>query len=233
MALKVILVLIAFTLPWTISTEAQDSHVRVAAGSEMSARVAVVKNGGQAKVDSKGFVADVSLAPGKGESYDVLMLRDPSTGLFWWAYAPHMESPLGVADRLLKNSVVDFTDTKVVAFSFHHPPASLWIRESREHCANMQEGQIYALRSLDKKQGEVDLGFIKGYQIVDLWKPLGGDFVYPKSIASPSSVPALRTVTKTPDAWQVVLDGPNGDSALVSLNDKYELIGAKVIPKIP
>jgi len=93
----------------------------------------------------------------------------------------------------------------------------------------MEDCQASALRTLNSRLHEVDLGFVKDYRIIGL--QLKPDFVFSKSTASPALQPQLRSVTRSVDKWQLVLDGPNGDSAIVLLNDHCEVVSVSIIPR--
>jgi hypothetical protein len=56
---------------------------------------------------------------------------------------------------------------------------------------------------------------------------LDRDFLFRKNIANPVG-PTLNSVNRVGNEWHIVEDGPNGGSAVIALNDKYEVLSVKV-----
>jgi hypothetical protein len=93
--------------------------------------------------------------------------------------------------------------------------------------------EILFRHSARRGKGPAGAGQGNGHRFACLARILPPDFYLLKYSDGPAPALVLRTVTNNSGQWIVALDGPNGDSAVVTLNDKYEVINAKVVPRIP
>lgn len=209
----------------------QTNTVQISSGSvELGSFVAFEKEH-EIKLQVKAFQATISHHDSSPEVVDVLMLYSPTSRLLWWNYSPHASSRIGIKERLLENSFVYIAEQKITKFTLVTP--ILWIRDSEQKCLSLIECGKVVLNDLQKVSGPVEANFAEGYHTVGLGESLSHSFLYPKWTASPFPQPRLKKVRRIDAEWEVLVDGPNGDSAIIKLNDMYELIGAQILPPKP
>ncbi len=216
-------ILVVLVLIWSaISFEGQ-----IVPGSLKSESVEAYRASQLTKLHSEQF--QIVTQPG-GHLMNVALLYSPSTKLFWWSY---QAAPAGSGNdngpTFLKTSITCVSTGEIVNWRWAASPPRLWILRSSEHYGSMAAGRERVLALL--KGGELKAWWSQSFREVDLTSALPHDFLYLKGSASPVPGPKLRNVTEMDDKWLIVLDGPNGDSAVVSVNHNYKLIGAKVVPK--
>lgn len=222
MATKVIL------LAFTSGLLMQTAHVHIVARSAEPERVHLVQNGQKVDLQSQEAQVSVIFPTGKAGLLDVLTLWDPQSKLFWWTYQfSDPAHPGGIRERFLADSAVYLMKTKLVSF---RGGIFMEVTESSERCASLGEGLAHVLAVLEEKRAKVEAGDVGGSLLINLGRSLDASFVHLRGNAAPYPQPKMRQVTRVDGQWRVVLDGPNGDSAVVLLDDKYEVISAKVLP---
>src|SRR5579863_4662634 len=204
-------------------------HARIVPGSVKTEPIQAFGATQLTKLDSERF--DVEL-PSATQLTSVVLLRDPQTGLFWWTYQPRQSGSVGdFGESFLRTSITCTSHDEIVNWRSAASPPRLWILKSSEHFPSMSDGRAHALASLENAHGELKTRWSESFREVDLARALPPDFLLLRNSAAPARATELRKVTNKDVHWAVLLDGPNGDSAILSLNDKYELISAKVVPR--
>jgi len=205
-------------------------QVRVTKGSTQKQSRLVTKEGLSAQIEQRSFQASIAI-PGstKPHQIDVVMLYDPGSGLFWWHYLLVEPGQTGEADRFVANSTFNILGPRLVCFTFR--AGSLWVGESTAHYSSLPEGQSKVMDTIRNRSGEISSGTLSVFHKVDLGRTLPFTFYELNGNSNPLIQPKLRAVSRLNGEWRLILDGPNGDSAIVQLNDKYEETGSKVVSR--
>jgi hypothetical protein len=210
----------------------QSTHIQVVPETVKSGTFEVNKGLGKVPVQARELLVRIELRSRKAETLDVSMLYDPVTKLFWWRTDSVAAVPRNpdIPVSLLPNSVICLTDSKFVTFwDGNRSGRAIFIFESTEHYSSMDEGQSHLIRVFEDRRGDIDSDkFIEEYKRI-LIKGLDDDFLFVKNVANRIG-PTLRDVKRVGNEWQVVEDGPNGGSALIMLNDNYEVIKTTLMP---
>jgi len=100
------------------------------------------------------------------------------------------------------------------------------ILESSDRFSSIDEGQEKALRTIEDRRADVEGGkFLQEYKRIDL--TLSSDFRFKKNVANLVG-PTLEAVSRVGSEWHIVENGPNGGSAVIVLDDKYDVLRVKV-----
>jgi hypothetical protein len=165
--------------------------------------------------------SDASLA-------EILMVHDPQTGLFLWRYQEHdPDIPGGILERFEKDAAVVAKEDKLVEFQFLG--ATLWVRESTERYSTMSEGEAALISRIERYGADISHVVLQSYQEINLAQALRADFLLDRSNPDPSRAPKLREASASGSKWRVVLDGPNGDTAIINLGEKYQVEGVEIV----
>lgn len=157
------------------------------------------------------------------------MFFDTRSKAFWWEDRLPLEVTSG---RLLpKNSVMFLTDSKFILFwNGWIPNSYILILQSSEHVSSLDEGQDRVLRVLEDRRGDIESGkFLHKYEKVQ-FPGLDQDFLCAKDSAFCAG-PTLEDVKRVGGEWLVYEDGPNGGTAIITLNDQYEVVKATILPR--
>ncbi len=164
----------------------------------------------------------------------VSVLYDPATRLLWWntdsTDATAARRKLGAPVLLPHDSALSLTDSKFVLFwNGWTSGGRILIRESAERYASLDKGLAHLLLVLEAKRGDIEAGkLLHEYKEVQ-FPDLDRDFLFARNVANRVG-PTLRDVNRVGNEWHIVEDGPNGGSAVIVLNDKYEVLSVKVEP---
>jgi hypothetical protein len=208
--------------------------VRIVPESFRSRKVEVRKGVHKIHLESREAEVEIKLSNEKTVTWYVSMLYDPQTRLFWWnsdsLSAASARRNLGIPALLPRDSVICLTDSKFVMFwNGWVGGASIFIRESSEKYSSMDEGQSHVLQVLEARRPDIEGGnLIHQYKEVK-FPGLNRDFLYKKYVANAIG-PTLKDVTEVGGEWHVVEDGPNGGSALIVLNNKYDVLKTTILP---
>jgi hypothetical protein len=105
----------------------------------------------------------------------------------------------------------------------------MMILESSDHASSLFEGQEHVRQVLEEGCADIEAGkFLQEYKRVE-FPSLDRDFLFMRNVANLVG-PTPKSVTLVGNEWQIVEDGPNGGSAVILLNDKYEVLSAEVQP---
>jgi hypothetical protein len=212
----------------------QPTHVHVVPESVKSGSFEVRKGSGEVSVESRELQIRIELPSHRTETLDVSMLYDPGTKLFWW----HVGSVEAAAVRrnpdtpvlLLPNSVICLTDSKFVLFWNGQGSGSyIFVFELAEHYSSLDEGQTRLLHMFEDRRNDIDSDkFIEEYKRIFI-KDM--DKYFPRDTHSAINIgPMLRDVRRVGDDWQIIEDGHYGGTALIVLNDKYEVVKTTLMP---
>jgi hypothetical protein len=208
--------------------EPSPQHVRASSDSVKSVAVEVQKGSGKVSVESRVLPVQIELPSQKTVPEIVLMFYDPGSKAFWWEERLPLEPALGTL--LPRNSVMFLSDSKFILFwNGWVSGDSVFVLESTEHYSSLNEGQAHVLQELEARRDDIQAGrFLHRYKET---KPFGLDraFLYKKNVANAIG-PTLRDVKRVGDEWHIVEDGPNGGSALIVLNDQYEVVSTTMLP---
>jgi hypothetical protein len=210
----------------------QVTHVQIAPGSVKSGTIEVCGVSGKGSVQAREFQVRIELPSQRIATRDVSMLYDPATKLFWWGTEHLASVPKNSSAPVFlpSNSVICLTDSAFVMFwNGWVSTSQIFVRESSERYPSLDAGQAYVLRVLEDRRGDIDAErFIHEYKRI-LFNDLGRDFLDGKFSAI-SVGPTLSDVRRVGDDWQITEDGHYGGTALIILNDKYEVIKTTLLP---
>ena len=213
-------------IPWLLAgVLGQAAEVKLDEGSKQSAVVTIYRDGQPAQADVMEIRLAIHAEPLSADEalVDILLLRDPETGLFLWRFqGASAGDPGNMIQTLRADSAIFVQDGKLLEFRWMTP--SLWIRRIAEKRSTMEDGLAGVLRTLEAYG--TSASDIPAYQELSLAPPLDTFFLY-KLGQDPSVTAHLREVTFHQGQWKIVLDGPNGDVASVLLNEKLEIIPAQ------
>jgi len=209
----------------------QTAHVEEIRGSVVCNSVQWSQDEQKIKIEMKDVQVRITAPSGAVKVVEILALYDPQTKLFSWTFQ-HVDqaSPGQLAKTFSSEAVLYRTSTELIAF---HGGLYLQITASSNHAANLSEGLRQVVVGLDEGRIKVDTDLPNGTILLNLGKELSPSFVHLRNSPAVFPLPKLRGVTKSDNRWRVVLDGPNGDSAVLILNDKYEVISSEVLPRDP
>jgi len=158
------------------------------------------------------------------KDYILRMLYDPETRLSYWegwdlypGYSPNEESIL--AEQELWGMVIYVTSDQMAIFK----PllgADLRIDVGTERQDSLSLVQASAIRALERKTAT------PFRRLVTFWKQLPPDFF--KQCMTDVYMPHIQSVERQTNRWQVAFAAQNGNIAILSLDDSYNLISTKV-----
>jgi len=97
--------------------------------------------------------------------------------------------------------------------------------------SSLAEGQAKVLGMLDRERGNVSSSKLDSLREIEIGKSLPFTFYSLDGNSNFMLGPKLREVLPADRGWEVTLDGPNRDRAIVLLNDNYDVISSKVVPR--
>lgn len=167
------------------------------------------------------MAVDLQLPSGRAEAGYLVGVYEPKTRAFWWLYEMRNPSAAsGPLERLKERTPFHLVDSKLVAFVTNG--RFLGIRESTERANSLQDGMDAARASLNASLPQLEAGTKEWYVAVDL-ASLGRDFFVLAGSAATLNPPAIKSVSRSGAQWTVTLEGPNRDTAVVVLDDKYSV----------
>ncbi len=201
----------------------QAAQVRVVDDSARTSTLAAVTSGGKSEVQVREMRASMTASGAAPKLFDVLVLYDPQSGLFWWSYrATSDQDSTNTTDDFSAASKVFIGDGAIVVFSFYSP--TLWVRQSSDRQSGLDQAQATALAGLASLGTAAGDGSAQLFKRVDLKGSLDADFFYRKNSASRFPSATLSSISRQGQQWRVVLNGPNGDRAIMVLDDQYSLV---------
>jgi hypothetical protein len=170
----------------------------------------------------------VHLASHAGGTKDCIlrMLYDPETRLSYWegwdlypGYSPNEESIL--AEQELWGMVIYVTSDQMAIFK----PllgADLRIDVGTERQDSLSQVEASAIRALERETATL----FRRSKAVTFWKQLPPDFF--KQCMTDVYMPHIQSVERQTSRWQVAFAAQNGNIAILSLDDSYNLVSTKV-----
>ena len=171
---------------------------------------------------------DLQLPGGRTEAGYLVGVYEPKTRAFWWLY--EMRNPSvasGPLERMKQRMPFHLVDSTLVSFVTNG--RFLGIRESTQRADSLQDGMNTARASLNAILRDLEAGTKEWYVAVDL-SSLGREFFALRGSPATLDPPAITSVSRSGAQWTVTLDGPNRDTAVVVLDDKYSLISSRKQP---
>jgi hypothetical protein len=159
------------------------------------------------------------------EAGSIVGVFEPKSSAFWWVF--EVTNPTVVtrpAERLKQTTRFHLDAGTLVAFTMHG--RFLGVRASAERVKSLDEGMKAARASLEKSAAEVEAGTKEWFVNVDL-ASLGRDFFLKSGNAATLNPPEIKSVERAGGRWTVTLTGPNGDTAVVTLDDEYSAIAVR------
>ena len=203
-----------------------ESDVQVVPGSVKSGSFVVRNLSGKTPVESRVLQVQVELSNHNTAILNVLMLYDPRSKLFWWQAdpIPSIHQTTSISQMLPHNSLIFLTRSKFVMFwNGWGSAARILIRESSEHYSSLDEGQTNVFHVLGDKREDLQAGrFLHEYKEV-AFLGLGRDFIDSKYEAVNRGL-KLKDVSRVGARWQIIEESPNGGSATIVLDGKYQVI---------
>lgn len=180
-------------------------------------------------LDTRSAELRISFPSGKLAYQLINMAYDPSSRLFLWRYTDiEPGSKLADVQKLQEAYNLQLTRDKIVGFTCSWSTVS--IVESGDRFASMEEGQSNIIRSIKSNPQATRNAWHQLLHQIDLRPLLGNDFVLLRGSASPFPMPTLRDVKRKDGQWELLFDGPNKDSAKITLSDDYRILGVKHFP---
>jgi hypothetical protein len=156
------------------------------------------------------------------------LLYDPKTKLSYWqnydlyqGYAPEGEANL--VDRALQETVIYVASDQMAIFGLILGD-DLRIDVSTKRQNSLSQVQASAIRALERETATP----IPRSKLVTYRKQLPPDFF--KQCTTDINMPGIQSVERQTNLWQVTVAAENGNTAMLSLDDSYNLISTKITP---
>jgi hypothetical protein len=179
---------------------------------------------GKTPLEFRSVKVHVASHAGGNEDRILRMLYDPESKLSYWevwdfypGYSPGEEAML--ADQQLWSRVIYIASDQMAIFQAMLG-AELRIDVGREHHDSLSQVQASAIRALERKTAPPFRKFLT------FDKQVPPDFL--KQCMTDVYMPHIESVQGEPNGWQVTFASQNGNIALLSLDDSYNLISTKV-----
>src|SRR4051812_15749986 len=105
----------------------QQPVITVVPGSSRTQGATITRDGKSVNVVVTREKISIDFPNGKSRQADIIMMREPSTGLFWWRYQGISPGEIRKNNGPFDDFVVYVAGDSVFGFTFSRP--SLWIRE--------------------------------------------------------------------------------------------------------
>lgn len=161
---------------------------------------------------------------GEVKDYILRVLYDPKTKLFYWqnygfyqGYAPEGNAIL--SDQWLGKVVIYVASDQMAIFSLTFD-GNLGVVTSTERENRLSRGQTSAIHALERKTATP----FQRSKLVRYSTP--PDFY--KQCITDINMPGIHSVQRQTNRWQVTVAAQNGNIAILSLDDSYNLISTKI-----
>lgn len=199
------------------------SHLS-ADGSYARTVLALTDKGKKTTLEFRSVKVHLAFHAGGSKDCILRMLYDPETRLSYWeglnlypGYSPHEESIL--AGQEVGWMVVYVTSDQMAIFKPGLGP-DLEIDVGTERQDSLNQVQASAIRALERKTATPFRKF------VTFSKQLPPDFF--KQCITDVYMPHIQSVERQTNRWQVAFAAQNGNIAILSLDDSYNLMSTKV-----
>jgi hypothetical protein len=208
---------------------ASPQSVGVLEGTVQNRALEVRKENALVTVESRTEVVKVLFPSGKAGLARVAMIYDPGSRLFWWKYQTvEGNQPPSQPLDLSKDETIVIKKGEIIGFSFFDN--TLWVRVLSKSVSDLKEAQATVLQDIERDAAAIESGAMHWAQPVNLRPALGPDFLHLKGSASPFPMAVLRDVKRNGGSWELLFDGPNRDSAEVTLSENYRVLGVQHFP---
>ena len=174
--------------------------------------------------------AALTVALPSGEPYPGYLITayEPESRLFWWILQG--AGPGDPEDRIRNLPArLNFfvSDTEIVGLALETPPPALWILRSASRADSLAEGRRLALAQVAASARRIQDGTASWMRMVSLANTLPRDFYYQPDHAMPLLELTVTSMERRPQGWKVELEGREGRTAEVVLDDLFVLQGAE------
>lgn len=161
-----------------------------------------------------------------GAERDILIIRNPETGVWWWAPLRVEEhAPRGAAVNQFPGELARMVIAPdAIGFFMISPPLGVYVRSSNSRAASMDEAERTLMANLvrdARPAADVDHAFrdISLNQVgTDFVQRPGSAFIPPATVVS---------VGREKGLWMLKLAGPYGDFADVTLDDDFHVTNVR------
>jgi hypothetical protein len=181
---------------------------------------------GRTPIAFRSIVVHPSSNAPHSDGYLLQMLYDPKSKLFHWekygvysGYSPEANARL--EDNLLSIRVIYLASDQMSIFGLG-VGASIGVAVSTERENSLAQGQASAIRAIE---GQTSTHF-RNYNLAAYLHQLPPGFF--EQCVTDIDMPIIHGVQHQPNHWQVSVAAQNGNVAVVSLDDNYNLISTKV-----
>ena len=204
----------------------------VNADGSYSRTVVVQGDKGKAPIEFRSLAVHPASDAGGTEDSILRMLHDPESKLFYWenyglypGYAP--EGDANLADQWLQHRAIYIASDQMAIFGIAIG-GFLGVSGSAERENSLSQGQASAIGALERKTATP----FRGYNLATYLKQLPPDFF--KQCITDVNMPVIRSVQRQPIKlgnliWQVTVAAQNGNTAILSLDDAYNLFSTKIV----
>jgi hypothetical protein len=179
---------------------------------------------GKTPLEFRSVKVHVASHAGGNEDRILRMLYDPESKLSYWevwnlypGYSPREEAIL--ADQQLWSRVIYIASDQMAIFQAMLG-AELRIDVGREHHDSLRQVQASTVRALERKTPPPFSKFLS------FDEQLPPDFL--KQCMTDVYMPHIESVQREANGWKVTFASQNGNIALLSLDDSYNLVSTKV-----
>lgn len=201
-------------------------RLRVVSGTERKMPIKLFSAHGMIEAEVTAIRLDIELPNGKKKTSEMIIGRENKTNLTWWRLAPGPKYSREPLMDYLKNNAIYRTPEEIVVFSILGGKSLLIERFNSNH-KTIQEAANSVLPKLSDELDTVGYPHGSGKIVVKLWPILGNDFFFLKFHSTPSGT-VVSEVTKRGSNWEIFLQGPNKDTAQISLNGQFEIISGTI-----
>lgn len=192
------------------------------------ASMKAVKDGQAVDVEKRSARIAMKLPNGKEIPADVLMVREPQSGLYWWTFQRAADNaPATPTTEPALDYVLYFTGDKTVGFTFASP--FLGIREVQGRLPDLATVERTAVGEIAKNASAIQDGSMQWVREINMVSHVGRDFLHLAGSAAPVDT-KVTAVSRSGGQWEVTLQGPNRDTVRVILDDKYAVVGVRRPP---
>jgi hypothetical protein len=214
------------------TASAQTPRVQLESGSVHTSRIEAIHNGKKISLQFRSILVRTDSPGAKSAESAVQMIYDPESKLFEWRSFPAYtgyDAELE-AKRFAKDSFVFLAADRLVVFLplIFQLQVSVW--ESTEHYDSMDRGQDSTLRFFEEHRAAADAPWNARSKTVDLMKEIPRDFMA-QCYSAMMIPPKIEELRRSEKLWIFKMTGPNANSAEVSVDDAFETVATKLIPR--
>jgi hypothetical protein len=209
---------------------AQTPHVRLESGSVHASKIEAIRDDKKISLQFRSIRVQTDFPGATSGKCAVQMIYEPASKLFEWrsfqtyeGYDAELE-----AKQFANNSFVYLAPDRLVAFLLFPSQVAVW--ESTEHYDSMDRGQESVLRFFEEHRATADALRNTRSKTVDLMKEIPRSFME-QCYNAMQMLPRIEESRRHGNQWIFRITGPNGNSAEVSLDDAFEVVATKLIPR--